>query len=66
MVVSFGSSAAPGWSAISSSVSTARCCSTCGVAVLTSMPSSHGRTHAAAMTRPPVSTAHMRQTPTGS
>ena len=35
-------------------------------AVLTSMPSSHGRTQAAANTRPPVSTTHIRQTPTGS
>src|SRR4051812_45934729 len=29
------------------------------------MPSSHGRTHEAASTRPPTSTTHMRQTPTG-
>ena len=36
------------------------------VAVFTSMPSSHGRTQAAAYTRPPTSTAHMRHTPTGS
>ena len=40
--------------------------SSSGVAVLTSMPSSHGRTQAAAKTRPPVSTTHIRQTPTGS
>src|SRR5262249_7984431 len=34
-------------------------------AVSTFIPSSHGRTHDAARTRPPVSTIHMRQTPTG-
>ena len=64
MVVSFGSSS--GWSDISSSVSTARCFSTFAPPVVTSMPSSHGRTHAAASTRPPTSTAHIRHTPTGS
>ena len=66
MVVCFGSSARGGWSATSSSVSVARLRSSSGVAVLTSMPSSHGRTHAAANTRPPVSTTHIRHTPTGS
>ena len=66
MVVCFGSSARAGWSAISSSVSTARLRSISSVAVLTSMSSSHGRTQAAANTRPPVSTTHIRQTPTGS
>ncbi len=66
VVVSLGSSARGGWSVISSSVSTARLRSTSSVAVLTSMPSSHGRTQAAAKTRPPVSTTHIRQTPTGS
>ena len=44
----------------------ARLRSSSGLEVVTSMPSSHGRTHAAAKTRPPVSTTHIRQTPTGS
>jgi hypothetical protein len=66
VVVSFGSSSTGGWSAMSSSVSTARCFSTFAPPVVTSMPSSQGRTQAAARTRPPTSTAHMRQTPTGS
>src|SRR3954464_9712015 len=66
VVVSFGSSSVGGWSAISSCVSVPRRCSTSGVTVFTSMPSSHGRTHAAAYTRAPTSTTHMRQTPTGS
>ncbi len=48
VVVSFGSSSVGGWSAISSCVSVPRRCSTSGVAVFTSMPSSHGRTQAAA------------------
>ena len=64
MVVSFGSSS--GWSDINSSVNTARCFSTFVLAVVISIPSSHGRTQAAASTRPPTSTTHMRQTPTGS
>ena len=66
VVVCFGSSARGGWSAMSSSVSTARLRSISSVSVLTVMPSSHGRTQAAANTRPPVSTTHMRHTPTGS
>ena len=66
MVVCFGSSARGGWSTISSSVSMARLRSSSGVEVVTSMPSSHGRTQAAANTRPPMSTTHIRQTPTGS
>ena len=66
MVVCFGSSARGGWSEIRSSVSVARLRSSSGVEVLTVMPSSHGRTHEAAKTRPPVSTTHIRHTPTGS
>ena len=41
-------------------------CRLCVVAVLTSIPSSHGRTHDAAYTRAPTSTTHSRHTPTGS
>ena len=66
VVVCLGSCPAAGWSDNSSSVRVARLRSTSGVAVLTSMPSSHGRTHAAAYARAPTSTTHMRQTPTGS
>ena len=66
VVVSLRSSARGGWSDISSSVSVARLRSSSGVEVVTSIPSSHGRTQAAAKTRPPVSTTHIRQTPTGS
>jgi len=48
VVVCLGSRLAGGWSASSSSVSVARLRSTSGVAVLTSIPSSQDRTHAAA------------------
>ena len=52
VLVSFGSVSAAGWSASSSSVSIARLRSTRSVlVVVTSMPSSQGRTHAAASTR---------------
>ena len=40
--------------------------STSGVSVLTVMPFSHARTQAAANAGAPVSTTHIRQTPTGS
>ena len=66
VVVCFGSSSRGGWSATSSSVSTLRRFWISGVAVATFMPSSHGRMHAAASTRPPMSTTHIRHTPTGS
>ena len=66
MVVCLRSCSGAGWSAINISVSTSRLRCTSGVAVCTSMPSSHGRTHAAANARPPVSTTHIRHTPTGS
>jgi hypothetical protein len=54
-----------GWSAISISTSVLRVFCTLGALVCTFMPFSAGRTHAAASTRPPTSTTHTRQTPTG-
>ena len=48
VVVCLGSRSRSGWSDSSSWVSTARLRSTSGVAVLTSMPSSHARTQDAA------------------
>src|SRR5918999_1977846 len=66
VVVSLGSSSGGGWSTSSSRVSMARWRSTESVFVLTSMPSSHGRTQAGASTRAPMSTTQTRHTPTGS
>ncbi len=47
-------------------MSIARLRSTSGVSVLTVMPFSQARTQAAANTGAPVSTTHIRHTPTGS
>ena len=66
VVVCLGSADRSGWSASSSSLSTARLRSSSGVAVRTVMPSSQARTQDAANAGAPTLTTHIRQTPTGS
>ena len=66
VVVCLGSASRGGWSDSSSLVSMARLRSTSGVAVFTSIPLSQARTQDAANAGAPVSTTHIRQTPTGS
>jgi len=66
VVVCFGSASRGGWSVISGSVRVARQRRSSSLVVRTAMPSSQGRTQAAVKTRAPVSTTHIRHTPTGS
>src|SRR5215469_7303565 len=66
VLVCLGSASRGGWSDSSSLVSMARLLSSSGVSVLTCMPLSQARTQDAANAGAPVSTTHIRQTPTGS
>ena len=65
VVVCLGSRSRGGWSASSSSVSTARLRSTSGVDVVTVMPPRRRGRRPRRSARPPTSTTHIRHTPDG-